>query len=220
MIEKSTLAFLANLKANNYREWFQDHKKTYEAAKQNFVAFIQLVIDELGKTDTSIAGLAAKDCLFRINRDVRFSKDKSPYKTNFGASINKGGRKGMGAGYYFHCEPASAFLGGGVYQPPADITQKIRQEIDYCFTDWNNIITAPTFIKEYGSIAKDKAYTLSRPPKGYDANNPAIEYLKHTSWIATKELDTSELTSKKLLTNTIQTFQALTPFIDFLNTAL
>ncbi len=220
MIQASTLSFLSQLKANNNREWFQENRKTYEIAKDNFLAFIQQIIDELSKTDSTIAGLHAKDCIFRINRDVRFSKDKSPYKTNFGASINKGGRKSMGAGYYFHCEPESAFMGGGIYQPPADILQKIRQEIDYCFGDWNQIITAPTFIKEYHTIAKNKAYTLSRPPKGYDVNNPAIEYLKHTSWIAIKQINTKEITSKNLLKNTINTFQALTPFVDFFNRAL
>lgn len=220
MIQASTLTFLADLKNNNNREWFLANKKTYESAKQDFLVFIQMVIDELGKTDASIAGLVAKDCMFRINRDIRFSKDKSPYKSNFGASINKGGRKSMGAGYYFHCEPESAFMGGGVYQPPADIMQKIRQEIDYCFTDWNKIITDPNFKKEYGTIAKDKAYILSRPPKGYDSSNPAIDYLKHTSWIAIKELNSKEITSKNLLTNTIKTYQALTPLIDFLNRGL
>lgn len=217
MLQTTTLSFLTQLKKNNNRDWFLMHKKNYESAKEDFLAFIQQVIDELSKHDSTIAGIQAKDCMFRINRDIRFSKDKSPYKTNFGASINKGGRKSMQAGYYFHCEPGSAFIGGGVYMPPADGLQKIRQEIDYSFDEWQDILKAPGFKREYGTLAKDKEYLLSRPPKGYDAGNPAIEYLKHTSWIAVKEIDSDAITSKSLVKNTVKTYAALKPLIDFLN---
>lgn len=220
MLQASTLGFLSQLKKNNNRDWFLAHKKNYETAKADFLVFIQQVIDELVKHDTTIAGIQAKDCMFRINRDIRFSKDKSPYKTNFGASINKGGRKSMQAGYYFHCEPGSAFIGGGVYMPPSDALQKIRQEIDYSFAEWNTILKAAAFKKEYGTLARDKEYLLVRPPKGYDADNPAIEFLKHTSWIAVKEIDGDALTAKALLKNTVKTYAALTPMINFLNRAV
>lgn len=219
MLQASTLSFLAQLKKNNNRDWFLAHKKNYEVAKEDFLTFIQQVIDAFSKHDATIEGIQAKDCMFRINRDIRFSKDKSPYKTNFGASINKGGRKSMQGGYYFHCEPGSAFIGGGVYMPTADALQKIRQEIDYCFDEWKAILKAPTFVKEYGGLAKDKEYLLVRPPKGYDADNPAIEYLKHTSWIAVKQINGDALTDKNLLKNTVKTYAALTPMVDFLNRA-
>jgi uncharacterized protein (TIGR02453 family) len=118
MIQASTLKFLKELKKNNNKPWFDANRKRYEEAKKDFENFIQQVINAHSKKDKTLASLKAKDCMFRINRDVRFSKDKSPYKTNLGASINKGGRKAFQtAGYYFHLEPGQLFVGGGVYQP-------------------------------------------------------------------------------------------------------
>jgi uncharacterized protein (TIGR02453 family) len=115
MLKSSTLKFLKDLKKNNNKPWFDINRKRYEEAKSDFSNFVQRVIDAHCKKDKTISALKAKDCMFRINRDVRFSKDKSPYKTNMGAYINKDGKKGMTAGYYFHCEPGAAFGGGGLY---------------------------------------------------------------------------------------------------------
>src|SRR3954465_7769590 len=113
MLQTSTVKFLKDLKKNNDKSWFEKNRKSYEAAKSDFTSFIQRVIDLHGKNDPAINNLVAKDCLFRINSDVRFSKDKSPYKTNMGASINKGGKKGLvTAGYYFHFQPGQSFSGG------------------------------------------------------------------------------------------------------------
>src|SRR5688500_14425321 len=109
MLEPQTLKYLKGLKKNNSKPWFDIHRTAYEAARIDYSNFIQLVIDELQKTDTTIAGMTSKECLFRINRDVRFSKDKRPYKTNFGASIKRGGKKSLFAGYYFHLEPGGSF---------------------------------------------------------------------------------------------------------------
>jgi uncharacterized protein (TIGR02453 family) len=113
MLQPSTLKFLKDLKKNNTKEWFDANRKVYEAAKQDFEMLVQEVISQHGKKDEEIASLKPKDCMFRINRDIRFSKDKSPYKTNFGAFINRGGKKSIYAGYYFHCEPGRHFVGGG-----------------------------------------------------------------------------------------------------------
>src|SRR5687768_16744933 len=120
MLEPQTLTFLKALKKNNNKPWFDAHRAEYEAARIDFRNFIQLVIDALQKKDTTITGLTARDCLFRINRDIRFSKDKTPYKSNFGASIKRGGRKSGFAGYYFHCEPGASFIGGGLWMPEAE----------------------------------------------------------------------------------------------------
>ena len=130
MLEPQTLRFLKQLKKNNNRNWFEAHRADYEAAKIDFQNFIQLVIDDLERKDLTIAGTNARECLFRINRDVRFSKDKSPYKTNFGASIKRGGKKSAFAGYYFHCEPGSSFIGGGLWMPESARLKNVRQEID------------------------------------------------------------------------------------------
>ena len=119
MLQNSTIKFLKDLKKNNNKPWFDTNRKRYEDAKNDFENFIQAVIDAYGKKDKTIASLKAKDCVFRIYRDVRFCKDKTPYKTNFGASMNKGGKKVTGAGYYFHLEPGQLFLGGGILQTHA-----------------------------------------------------------------------------------------------------
>lgn len=141
MLQQNTLTFLSNLKKNNHKDWFEKNRNHYEDAKNNFLAFVTEVIALVEKIDPSIVGLEAKKCVFRINRDVRFSKDKSPYKTNMGASISKGGKKIQCAGYYFHLEPNNTFIAGGLWMPPAEQLQKLRQEIDYNFDEFKKIIT-------------------------------------------------------------------------------
>src|SRR5687767_655728 len=128
MLQASTIKFLKDLAKNNNKPWFDKHRTAYDAARIDFASFIQNVIDQHAKNDATIKPLVAKDCMFRINRDIRFSKDKTPYKKNFAASINKGGRKSMLAGYYFHLEPGQTFVGGGVYQPMPEELKKLRQE--------------------------------------------------------------------------------------------
>lgn len=221
MIQPATLKFLKDLKKNNNKPWFDENRKRYENAKEDFIQFIQSVIDYFGKTDKSISGIRAKDCLFRINRDIRFSKDKSPYKTNFGASINKGGRKAFDtAGYYFHLEPGHFFIGGGIYHPmPAELN-KVRQEIDYCLPEFKKILAARNFRKIYGDLDRSDEFLLSRVPKGYDADNPAAEFLKLKSYLALTQLSEKEVTSKGLLKKTTTAFDALLPLIRFLNRAL
>src|ERR1041385_455332 len=145
MIQASTLKFLKGLKKNNNKPWFDKHRKEYESAKMDFENFIQSVIDKHSKNDVDLKGLVAKKCTFRINRDVRFSKDKSPYKTNLGASMDKGGKKSGFAGYYFHLEPGKSFLGGGLWMPQPDALKKVRQEIDYGFDEFKKIVGSKRF---------------------------------------------------------------------------
>lgn len=218
MLQPSTLKFLKDLKRNNNKPWFDANRKRYEEAKSDFTAFIQQVIDGLGKKDKTISGLRAKDCLFRINRDIRFSKDKSPYKTNFGASINAGGRKAMhSAGYYFHLEPGQCFTGGGLYQPMPEELKKVRQEIDYNFKDFKKILNAKAFKSIYKDLDKSDEFLLSRVPKGYEPGNPAAEYLRLKSYIAMTELPDKDLGSKNLLKKTLDALAALQPLIAFIN---
>ncbi len=221
MLQTSTIKFLKDLKKNNNKPWFDKNRKVYEAAKADFISFIQAVIDQHGKKDASIKNLLAKDCLFRINRDVRFAKDKSPYKTNMGASINKGGRKAENsAGYYFHLEPGGVFTGGGIWMPMPDELKKVRQEIDYNFTDFKKIIAAKKFKTVYGELSSNPEYKLSRVPKGYDPENPAAEFLKLKSYIAMIKISDADLTSKELVKKTVAAFEALQPLIEFINEAL
>lgn len=159
--------------------------------------------------------------MFRINRDVRFAKDKSPYKSNFGASINKGGRKAMNsAGYYFHLEPGNSFLGGGLYQPMPDELKKVRQEIDYNFADFKKIVGSGKFKSVYKDLDRSKEFVLSRVPKGYEADNPAAEYLKLKSYIAMIPVSDKELISGELIKKTIDAFAALMPLLIFLNNSV
>jgi uncharacterized protein (TIGR02453 family) len=221
MLQPSSLKFLKALKKNNNKVWFDAHRPAYESARRDFEQFIQRVIDSHGKKDSSINDLTAKSCLFRINRDVRFSKDKSPYKSNFGASINKGGRKAMNAaGYYFHLEPGHSFLGGGLYVPMPDELKKVRQEIDYNFDAFRKIINARGFKSIYGALDRSESFLLTRVPKGYDPDNAAADYLRLKSFIAMIPVTDAELTSSSLLKKTTRSYEPLQPLIEFINESI
>jgi uncharacterized protein (TIGR02453 family) len=220
MLESSTLKFLKDLKKNNNKPWFDAHRKQYETARNDFENFIQSVLDKQGKNDPDLKGLAAKKCLFRINRDIRFSKDKSPYKTNFGASMDKGGKKSGFAGYYFHLEPGKSFLGGGLWMPSADALKKVRQEIDYCFDEFKKIISSKKFKTIYGELYTGEGIKLSKVPQGFEKNNPAAEYLKFKSWLVLTDISDAELTSKNLVPKTVDAFCLMQPLVKFLNRPL
>jgi uncharacterized protein (TIGR02453 family) len=220
MLQASTIKFLKDLKKNNTKAWFDKNRKTYEAAKEDFTSLITNVIQRFGEKDENISTLTAKDCMFRINRDVRFSKDKSPYKTNMGASFSKGGKKAIAAGYYFHCEPGQAFVGGGLWMPDAGVIKKVRQEIDYCFDEFSKIIKNKKFVAQYKSLEITDETSLSREPKGYEKDNPAIQFIKLKSWLATTPLTDAELTDKNLQKKIVAAFDALQPLIEFLNRAI
>ncbi len=218
MFQPATIKFLKDLKKNNNKPWFDKNRKVYETAKADFAAFIQQVIDLHSKKDPGIKGLLAKDCMFRINRDVRFSKDKSPYKTNFGASINKAGRKAMNAaGYYFHLEPGGCFMGGGLYMPMPEELKKVRQEIGYNYAAFKKIVSAKKFKAIYNDLDKSKEFLLSRLPKGYEPGNPAEEYLRLKSYIAMVNIPDKDLNSKDLVKKTVAAFDALYPLVEFIN---
>lgn len=220
MVEPQTLKFLSQLKKNNNKPWFDNHRAQYEAARIDFSNFIQLVIDALQKKDTTITGLSSKDCLFRINRDIRFSKDKTPYKSNFGASIKRGGRKSGFAGYYFHLEPGHSFIGGGLWMPETQPLKNVRQEIDYNWDEFQGIIKEKNFRKIYGDLYKGADVSLSTMPKSYEKENPAADYLKLKSFIAETKISDEELTRATLHKKTIAAFEALQPLLNFINRSI
>jgi uncharacterized protein (TIGR02453 family) len=220
MLRSSTLAFLKNLEKNNDKSWFDANRSGYEFAKSDYEAFINALLDSLSQSDDSIASLTAKSCMFRINRDVRFSKNKQPYKNNFGASMNKGGKKSLLAGYYFHLEPGASFVGGGLWMPLGPELAKVRQEIDYCFDEFKKIVSNPAFRKHFGTMYDGADATLKRLPKGYEAGNPAEEFLKLKSFIAMKPLTDEDVQSPGLLKASVQALQALQPILHFINRAL
>ena len=222
MINKSTLIFLKQLKANNNKPWFDEHRKEYELAKGNFIDFVNAVIKGIEKFDTNIAlaNLDAKKCISRINRDVRFSKNKDPYKTNFFALINQGGKKANTAAYYLELEPENnSFVGGGVYMPmPVDL-QKFRQEIDYGFDEWKGIVESKSFKKIFPDGVQSPE-TLIRTPKGYDEENPAIGYLKMKGFYTFTKITDTDLQSKEVISKVLNCYETTKPMIDFLNRAL
>ena len=217
MIQESTIKFLKGLKKNNNKNWFEKNRSAYEDARADFENFIQALIDTHGKNDPNMQELTAKKCIFRINRDVRFSKDKSPYKTNFGASMDKGGRKSGYAGYYFQIEPGNSFLAGGLWMPSPENVKKVRQEIDYCFDEFDNLVSSRKFKSTFGELYTGEEIKLSRVPQGFEKDNPAAEYLKFKSWLVTANVSDAELSSKNLLKKTVEGFKVMQPFIQFLN---
>lgn len=220
MLQKNTVDFLKELKKNNTREWMDANKKKYEAAKDDFLNFTVQVLQGVAKFDEDLVGLDAKKCVFRIHRDVRFSKDKSPYKTNMGMHFSKGGKSSSHAGYYFHLEPDACFIGGGIYMPMPDVIQKIRQEIDYNFNYFNSIITQKKFAATFADLSFNEELSLKKVPKGYEDNNAAIKYLKLKSWIVSASVANKDLLAKELAANAVNTFKTMKPFIDFLNAAI
>ena len=219
MLHKNTLSFLKDIKANNHKQWLEANRAKYENAKEDFGNLVNDIIKGISKFDSSMEILTAKDCTFRLNRDIRFSKDKSPYKTNFGAGFNAGGKKAINAGYYLHIEPGQSFIGGGFWMPPAFAITKIRQEIDYNFDEWNTIISSKKFKTNF-TKGLDMEGALKRSPKGYEDDNPAIKYLKLKSYTITKPLGDEEIILPTLKKNIADTFKSMQPFLNFLNNAI
>ena len=220
MVQTSTLNFLKILSKNNNKVWFDAHRNQYIDAKDDFGKFVSQLITGTSKFDADIKDLQLKDCVFRINRDIRFSKNKTPYKTNLAASLDKGGKKSIYAGYYFHLEPGKSFVAGGIWMPMAPDLKKIRQEIDYCFDEFRGIVTNKNFKAAYGKLEATDDIKLTNLPRGYNKENPAAEFLKLKSLIVSKPIADDELTKSNLVKRTTRSFEMLMPLIKFINKAL
>ncbi len=222
MLHSSTLLFLKKLKNNNNKPWFDEHKEEYLSAKNDFENFVEKIIHIISLFDNDIKELHPKDCTFRINRDIRFSKDKTPYKTNMGASFNRGGKKSIFSGYYFHLQPGGkSFVGGGLWMPEPIALKKLRQEIDYCFPEFKKIITNASFKKQYaGGLEMNKNQMLVNVPKGYNKEDEAASFLKLKNYVAIKNIPDSLLTNSALAKDTGQAFRALMPLVKFINRSI
>ncbi len=219
MLHKTTIQFLTDLEKNNNKPWFEAHRKMYEAAKSDVQNLAGQLIPAIAAFDTPIGTLLPKDCTFRINRDVRFSKDKKPYKNNMAAYFSKGGKKAEVAGYYFHCQPGQSYAAGGFYSPTPAALAAIRQEIDYNFKEWSGIVNSKPF-KKYFPKGVDGIESLVRPPKGCTEDNPAIHFLKMKHFIVSKPFTNEELQHKTLVKEIAKVFETLKPMADFLNRAI
>jgi uncharacterized protein (TIGR02453 family) len=215
-INKSTIEFLSKLKKNNDREWFNKNRKEYEAARDNFGKFVQEVIEKIVKFDPILKGLEAGQCIFRINRDTRFASDKSPYKTNFGAFIVRGGRKNGDkfTGYYIHIEPGGSFIAGGAYMPPSPWLTAIRENISTNPGKFKKILAEKEFIRFFGQLRGDK---LKSAPRGYAADHPQIELLKHKSYLVMNNLKDQDVLKPGFQDYVVDASRAMKPLNDFLN---
>lgn len=218
MLNKDTLNFLTALSKNNNKVWFETNRDRYLQAKQNIEELTTALIVGISKFDPGIKGIEAKNCMFRINRDVRFSKNKLPYKNNMGAWISAAGKKAAGPGYYLHIEPSNCFLAGGVYHPePAELTA-IRQEIDYNGDDFLKIITDKKFKNYFDKLSEeDKLKTV---PKGYAKDHPQIELLKLKNYIVIHKLKSGILTQVDFVKYSVAIFKAMYPFHNFLKRSM
>jgi len=216
-IKQSTLEFLSDLKNHNERDWFIKNRKRYDDAKSNFESFVQAVIDQMSVYDPILKGLEAKSCTYRINRDIRFSNDKTIYKTHLGAFIVKGGKKNGDrfAGYYFHVEPGgNSMIAGGAYVPPMPWLSAIREKIAEQGQEFLKIIENREFIKYFGKLEGD---SLKSAPKGYSRDHPYIEFLRLKSYLVTKMISDKEIVSNGCFDIVIRAAVAMKPLNDFLN---
>jgi len=211
------ITFLENLSANNNREWFEKHKSSYEIARNNFYSIITALHKEISVFDEGVRMLNPKDCIFRIYRDMRFSKDKTPYKTNFGAYMNLFGKKVNNAGYYFHLEPGNCFLCGGIYMPQAPVLKLVRSEIYYNFDEFKKIISEKKFREFFGDVSGDR---LQKIPAGYPRDFAGANYLLLKDFLALHQYNPLQLGEKELVPYVINVFKAMKPLNDFLNKAL
>ncbi len=220
MISKESLKFLSDLKKNNNRDWFQDNKKRYEKYKVEYHEIIEAMIAAMIPIDESLQSLTLKDCSYRINRDIRFTKDKTPYKTHMPIWLSEGKKNTNLAGYYIHIEKGASFIAGGVYWPEAADLKKIRKEIDFFYDDLQKIIGDPEFKKVYGDFDRNDENSLKTSPKNYDKDHPAIEFLKLKCFTASHRIDDDLLTEADFIPKIAAKLALLKPLNHFINRAL
>lgn len=211
MITKDTFEFLSQLKENNNRDWFAENKKQYEAILKNATSFFTEINTELAKTDS-----IEKMNVFRIYRDIRFSKDKSPYKTNFGVSFSRT-KPMLRGGYYLHIEPDNSFVGGGFWAPNKDDLHRIRKEIELDASELREIISDKNFKKMFGELSGDE---LKTAPKGFDKIHPDIDLIRKKQYLVMRKFTNEEVLSNDFKSEVLATFSAMLPFFDFMSSVL
>lgn len=214
---EKVLQFLSELSENNNREWFQQNKTWYDESREKVFFLTDVLINEIGKFDASVKGLRPQDCMFRIFRDVRFSHDKRPYKTNFGSFICKGGRKSMNPGYYFHLEPSGCFVAGGIYMPPAEPLRAVRSYLADHAEEFMEITTDPDFKASFPEMYDDR---LKTAPKGFPKDHEHIDLLKYKSFIFSQNFNDTQVKSKNYVENMVDAFRLVSPVNQFLYQAL
>jgi uncharacterized protein (TIGR02453 family) len=218
MLSKDSLQFIDDLTENNNRDWFLDNKKRYDKFKTDYQSLVAAFLAEIKPLDSSLELLEVKNCTFRINRDIRFSKDKTPYKNHLGVWMSSGVKGANRAGYYIHIGKNESFLAAGCYSPEAEELKKIRKEIAFFYEDLEEIVNEKSFQQVFGSL--DQTNSLKNAPKNYEKDHPAIEFLKLKSFVATQKFDYKDATKSNFVKDTVAKLIVLKPLNDFINRAL
>lgn len=214
MLELNTILFLKELTINNNKEWFQDNRNRYEISKENFIEYCDRILTRLKEIQPNLIHTNIKSCILRINRDIRFSKDKSPYKNYFAAGFGPGGKSSGLMDFYFQLQPDASFLGGGIWDPSSANLAKFRQEIDYSPQNLKGIIFDEKFSKQFG---EPKGSKLKKAPKGYDENHPDIELLKQKETFYVKYFTDSQLLKPNSELEVFESCTILKPYLDYVN---
>lgn len=214
---QEVIQFLTDLKQNNHRDWFQDNRDRYESSRNKILFITEILINEIRRFDSDIPVMSPEDCLFRIYRDIRFSPDKTPYKTHFGSYISRGGRKSWRAGYYLHIDADSSFVSGGIYVPEKNMLKALRTAIFDQSETFLEIINRPEFKAIYPAIEGEK---LKTNPKGFPAEFENIDLLRYKSYSFSMPLSKEQLESANLVDIAVNAFKTLFPANKFLNDAL
>lgn len=220
MLSSKTLQFLEDLKENNNREWFLANKSYYEEYKKEYHQLISDFLEEMVPFDDSLRNLEPKKCAFRINRDIRFSKDKSPYKTHMGIWMTTDQNRSNSPGYYVHIEKGGSFIAVGLHVPEAADLKKVRKEIAYFYEDLEEIVNDKDFKKIYSELDRTEANSLKTAPKDYEKDHPAIEFLKLKSFTVSQKLDDKSLFEKDFVKKTAKKLITAKPLNDFLTRGL
>ena len=220
MISKHSLEFLRDLKTNNNRDWFLENKKRYEEFKKDYHQLIQAFLEIMKPQDSNLELLEVKNCAFRINRDIRFSKNKAPYKTHLGIWMNTNQGNKNGPGYYIHIEKGSSFIAAGMYSPESDDLKKIRKEIAFFYEDLEAILNDKNFKKFYSGLERTESNSLKNGPKDFDKEHPAIEFLKLKSFVAIHKIADGTLFNENFVKATAEKLIVLKPLLEFLNRGL
>ena len=212
-MKPSTLQFLKTLQKNNNRDWFNENKSIYIEAKDDVLLFVENLIEEIAKFDEEILKIDPKKALFRIYRDTRFSKDKTPYKTHFGVSLGMGKGKKI-SGYYLHIEPGKSFLAGGVYQPESSALKEIRKEISLNGKEFLAILEQKNFRNNFRGLSVESK--LQRVPNGFEKDDPMAEFLKLKNFIVSHPISDEQVVDKNAAKNFAKILQSIKPLNDFL----
>ncbi|MBS1571610.1 MAG: DUF2461 domain-containing protein [Bacteroidetes bacterium] len=209
---KPAFDFLQQLEKNNNRVWFSEHKNEFDAIVKDNKSFFEDIFATLSTHD-----FLGNMQIFRIYKDVRFSKDKTPYKTNFGVGFGRNKPKYRG-GYYLHLQPGNSFVGGGFWAPEKDDLYRIRKEFEKDNQTINTIVSEPIFQKYFGELQGEQG--VKTAPKGFDKNNPAIELIKKKQFVVIRKFTDKEILSSDFDKRIIETFLAMRPFLDYMTEIL